>query len=101
MSERCRLRLRKGVRPDQLLRGGASRSEQGGREFCVGRDGRIGRWIDAHLDADLVRAGVKVRSVSPSSRLRYTVVTASELWSRKLLTSSIDAPASRRSFAAE
>ena len=40
-------------------------------------------------------------SRSPSSCRRYTVVTASELWSRKRLTCSIDSPASRRSLAAE
>jgi len=36
----------------------------------------------------------------PSSRPRYTVGTASELWSRKRLTSSTDSPTSRRSLAA-
>ena len=40
-------------------------------------------------------------SRSPSSCRRYTVVTASELWSRKRLTCSIYSPASRRSLAAE
>ena len=40
-------------------------------------------------------------SRSTSSCRRYTVVTASELWSRKRLTCSIDSPASRRSLAAE
>jgi hypothetical protein len=43
----------------------------------------------------------QVMSRSPSNRLKYTVVTARELWSRNRLTCSTDSPASRLSLAAE
>ena len=42
----------------------------------------------------------QLSSVCPSSLRRYTVVTASDEWSRNWLTDSIDSPASRRSLAA-
>ena len=52
-----------------------------------------------HTKAKVTLAAIE-RLEAEQPRGKYVVVTASELWSRNRLTSSMDSPASRRSFAA-